>query len=399
MPVNPGTDDTTQLAHRLLSRSIDLFSVRPAGSELEIPIPQLPERYEFLDVLGAGGVGLVLRVRDRVLKREVALKVVRTFTASPRARERFLKEAQTTAQLAHPGIIPLYDLGETESGDYFVTMKIVQGQGTLRDAMREHARRPGTRSRNRLLRHLIEIANALGYAHQESVVHRDLKPENVMIGSYGETLLVDWGLAKILGEVERAVEGERPRIESDVTDLTHDGAILGTLRYMSPEQAGGENESVDGTTDLWALGVILYEILAGEPPFDGVELGALLGAIRHRTLADPRTKDRTIPAELAAIAMKCLERRRPDRYASATQLAEDLQAFLESRSVRALSDPWRRRLVKLCRRNPWPSASVAAVVAILAATGLGLRWRAHSERSRAFGEATSRVDAALAHSD
>jgi serine/threonine protein kinase len=224
------------------------------------------DRYEDLGLLGQGGMGEVRRVRDRELNRVVARKQVRADAASPAALARFVEELQTTAQLQHPGIVPVYDAGRTADGGVYFTMKEVRGRelgAVIRAVHGASGEGWGVTADGWSLRRVVgavaQAAQAVGYAHERGVVHRDLKPANVMVGSFGEVLVMDWGLAKVRGgaegEVEDAVEVERTR------GATRVGRVVGTPAYMPPEQARGE--PADARSDVYALGAMLYEALTG----------------------------------------------------------------------------------------------------------------------------------------
>ncbi|WP_428262523.1 protein kinase domain-containing protein [Haliangium sp.] len=305
---------------------------RPPASAHHEPHPTDPlpggDRYRVLRVLGEGGMSRVYLAFDYDLRREVALKVLRV--QGREMRERFLEEAQVVAQLEHPNIVPLYDIGHVGTDRMYCTMRYVRGQtlrtviGALRDGDGDVTR---TYSLTRLMQIFLDVAQAVSYAHAKGVVHRDLKPANVMLGEHGEVQVLDWGLAKVLDH--RAVE------TSSNFQLTRAGQILGTPAYMAPEQVDGVD--VDQRADVYALGVILYELLTFKLPIHRNTLRALMAALLTETPLWPHQAgaDRQIPTELEHITMRALEKEPELRQQSASEIADAVQAWLEAEADRA----------------------------------------------------------------
>jgi serine/threonine protein kinase len=285
------------------------------------------ERYAFGEVFASGGIGVVRRGTDRRLGRVIAIKELQH--DSPRAQQRFALEAAITARLQHPGIVPLYDLGCQGSGKPYYCMKLVDGDSL--GARIERAQ--GLAQRLRLLEHVIAVADTIAYAHEQRVLHRDLKPANVLVGRFGETVVIDWGLAKDLSGRTAADSLAEPGALELRGDMTEAGTVMGTLRYMPPEQASGR--AVDTRSDIYALGAILYHVLSGQPPFADVRGLALVARVSAGELADVRSLDPAIPRELAAITHRAMAREPGERYPSAAELAEDLRRFQAGRLVSA----------------------------------------------------------------
>lgn len=306
------------------------------------------ERYEDRGELGRGGMAEVDRVFDRELNRTLARKTLHTaLWGRAGAVGRFVDEAKATAQLTHPNIIPIHDLGRDPSGRVWFTMPEIRGQ-TLGDVIlsvhRASTMQWGTTSDGWTLRRLVScflsVCHAVSYAHQRGVVHRDLKPENVMVGRLGETWVVDWGLAKVLGRAASAAEEEQTMVVVPGAKATRQGRVAGTPAYMAPEQARGEIDAIDARTDVYALGAILYELLSGERPYGPVPadeaLAALLAGppppVDEVGQADEEATERlgpAMPRELVELCSRAMQRSAADRPPSALALSEDVEAWLD----------------------------------------------------------------------
>ena len=295
------------------------------------------ERYETLRELARGSMGVVKVARDLSLQRLVALKELRPEGAVPNAAARFLDEARITAQLQHPGIVAVYEIGvDPEEERPFFTMQLVEGR-TLQDILTcltqgdpDTVRRF---SRARVLNLFMQVCMAVAYAHSRGVIHRDLKPANIMLGEFGEVFVMDWGLAKIVRTgVDRPVVGGRP---DEAVFRTRVGDITGTPSYMSPEQAMGLVDALSERTDIYSLGAILYEILAGRPPFVGDTAQAILRQVRA---SDPElpgdvAPDAEIAPDLESVVMRCLARDPKDRFARATEVRDEVEASMLGRGT------------------------------------------------------------------
>lgn len=309
------------------------------------PIPA--SRYDARELLGTGGQGDVREVFDRFLQRGVALKALRDdLVKQPHSRSLFLREACLTAQLTHPCIVPIYDVGELASGAPCYTMKRIRGR-SLRDVLQAIRRgEPWSNeyTRRRLIEILVQVAHAVGYAHDRGVVHRDLKPANLMVGDYGEVLVVDWGIARVLS-LETTTSPEGPVALDPALNQTLAGTIKGTPAYMAPEQARGERDAVGPWTDVHALGLILHEILTGEPvrPLGSAEDVVVLArrptqlSPEKRRIAENLPVD-PIPEELDQICMSCLAAQPEMRYQDGEALARALRAYLEGQRRRDLAE-------------------------------------------------------------
>ncbi len=236
-------------------------------------------RFTIVRPHAQGGLGQVSIAHDEKLRRQVALKEIRAERAGdPYLRQRFVTEAEITGQLEHPGIVPIYALDEDAAGQPYYAMRFIQGR-TMGEAIGEYHAAPHPRAFRELLRRFVSVCQTVAYAHSKGVIHRDLKPANIMLGDYGETLVVDWGLAKQMRSAECGVWSDN-KDESAIhnpqsaIEMTTAGAILGTPAYMSPEQASGQTDRLGPPTDLYALGAMLYELLTGKRPYAQCRAGA-----------------------------------------------------------------------------------------------------------------------------
>jgi serine/threonine-protein kinase len=347
------------------------------------------DRYTLSRLHATGGVGRVWLARDASLGRDVALKELRPERADqPALWARFLREAQVTGQLEHPGIVPVYEVGRRSDEQPFYTMRFVRGR-TLAEAAAGYHQRCGRGEATPLeLRELLTayvgVCQAVAYAHSRGVLHRDLKPQNVVLGDYGEVIVLDWGLAKVTGAadgegadrapVALAVEGAR--------DETVAGQVLGTPVYMAPEQAEGRLDLLDARTDVYGLGAVLYEVLCGRPPFGGPDTLAVLRRVVHEAPQPPRSVVPGLPRALDAVCLKALAKKPAGRYATALELAGDVKRWLADEPVPAYRDPLTTRLTRWGRRHRTLTAALAvALVAVLGglAAVLAVQRRANAD--------------------
>ncbi|HET6984497.1 MAG TPA: protein kinase, partial [Myxococcaceae bacterium] len=356
----PGARALSRTLGSVLPADVDASARIESGEALPV---EHEGKYDRLDELGRGGQSIVWRALDRFVGREVALKELTLprpgeSPGSSGGRARFLREARLTAQLDHPGIATILELAQRPDGTLYAAQKLVRGR-TLKAAL---ASSTSLKQRLELLPHLVYAAQTMAYAHAQGVVHRDLKPSNVMVGQYGETVIVDWGLAKRRGEGEPT--GPMPSPDSG-PDLTQAGVALGTPSYMSPEQARGDLGAIDERSDVFSLGAMLYELLTGRPPFDGVDTAQVIEAVRSGKFVPVRVLSPEAPPELTAIAERALRSDLAERYRDAGALASDLVAYQTGGRVEAYRYGALELARKLVRRNRGLSAAIAASVLIL----------------------------------
>ena len=343
-------------------------------------------RFTILRAHAKGGLGQVFVAQDRELGREVALKEIQPrYADHVDSRVRFVREAEITGGLEHPGIVPVYGLGRYEDGRPFYAMRFVRGDSLQQAIDRFHGRpdqgAASSQSKTeasgskpldfqsvefrKLLSRFLDVCNAVEYAHSRGVLHRDLKPSNVMLGRYGETLVVDWGLAKPIGKQEATSPSDEPTLmPGHGTDSTPTrmGSAIGTPAYMSPEQAAGQIDQLGVASDVYGLGATLYCLTTGVAPFHGVEPASILTHVQNGRITKPRSRTPTLPPALESICLKAMACRPPDRYATPQELAEDLERYLADEPVAAHREPMMIGMRRWLRKHPRSVSTIAATM-------------------------------------
>ncbi len=401
--------------HRERVQVDDDLSYAPQTAIVRNALPEefLRERkYEIGGLVAEGGMGAILNAHEATTGRTVAMKVVLS-NPRPDTLMRFIKEAQITSQLEHPNIVPLHELGVDEHDQVFYTMKMVHGI-TLRQVLeivaQGSSRKGAGYSLSRLLTIFQKVCDAIGFAHSRGVIHRDLKPDNIMIGAYGEVLAMDWGLAKVLGDSTSGPAGDPDSTAADDSSaMSSDGSatmagdIVGTPQYMSPEQARGDVASQDPRSDIYALGALLYQILALRTPVNGENAEEIIENARAGRIvpfgAAPAPAHWPIPKSLAAVAMKALAFDPARRYSNVQELQADIAAYQRGFATAAENAGLRKQLFLLVARHKREASILAASIAVLlgiAAFAFGRvtlerrhattsRLQAESERAKAVG--------------
>jgi eukaryotic-like serine/threonine-protein kinase len=332
-------------------------SLAPSGSSSAVAPSQIVLRfvpgYQLLEVLGEGGMAVVWKARQLGLDRLVALKRIRSASsASSETLSRFRREAEAVARLRHVNIVQIYDVGE-QDGEPYLALEYVAG-GSLADKLASGPLPPAQAAA------LVEtLARAMHHAHEHGILHRDLKPSNVMLSEEGSLKITDFGLAK--------------QVDGNATE-TQSGALLGTPSYMAPEQTGGDRTAVGPLADVYALGAILYETLTGRPPFRGPSPLETLAQVRDSDPVPPRALQPTTPRDLQTICLKCLEKEPRRRYATAAELADDLDRFAAGEPIRARPTGRLERSLKWLRRKPYQGVLAAVAVLLPLAVIGGLMW-------------------------
>lgn len=377
----------TNDGHFSVSGATVSVDVNVPGSGVEVPKGKwhenlaavqaaAPPGYEILRVLGRGGMGVVYEAQQLSLKRRVALKTVTAGVHSdPLQHARFQIEAESVAALQHPNIVQIYEVGEYTGVPYF-SLELIGG-GSLEGKIQNNPQPP--RESAEMVR---KLARAMHYAHQQGIVHRDLKPANVLLTQDGQPKISDFGLAK--------------RVDSMESFQTQAGTILGTPSYMAPEQASGDIEGIGPASDVYALGAILYRLLAGRPPFQGATLVETLDAVRSKEPTPVRQLQPRVPRDLDIICLTCLQKSKARRYLSAETLARDLDHFLAGEPIEARPVGAAERLWRWCKRNPGIAALTATVFALLAAVAISssvLAYRIDQEKNQTEQERQSALAA------
>lgn len=343
-------------------------------------------RYRPVRFHDKGGLGEVFLGLDTELKREVALKRIQIrYAANPEARSRFLREAEITGRLEHPGIVPVYGLVENDDGGLCYAMRFIRGR-TFREAIDDfhRAEQPGRASGERvlafqkLLRSFLTVCQTVAYAHSHGIVHRDIKPANIMLESYDETLVVDWGLAKAIEERrggDSAWEETSSEPAQSVEDQLRTMGIKGSPAYMSPEQAAGRWNEVGPASDIYSLGATLYVLLTGRIAIEGENLIEVIERIQRGDFRPPRQLKYDVPAALEAICLKAMQTAPEKRYASALDLAADIEHWLADEPVSAWTEPWTVKTRRWLRRHRtlMSTAAAAVLVAVVTLTGATLK--------------------------
>jgi len=355
-----------QTMDRQLARQ-DGSVAAPAKKNLSNDSFRAAAKYGDFEELGAGGLGVVYRAIDYELNRDVAVKFLRDNHQSSYFLDLFISEAEITGRLDHPGVVPVYALGRSKSGEPFYSMRLIRGE-SLDQAIQEYHEAQGESAGQRwidlrdLLQRFISVCKTIAYAHTRGILHRDIKPQNVMLGKYGETLVVDWGLAlpfqrqdqfRVLDEKTLLPRGADPRTTSP------DGH--GTPAYMSPEQAAG-NQQLTPASDIFSLGATLYKVLTGTIPFPGENAVEIKQQILDGDFEPAHVVNRQVSKAISSVCTRALQHRPEDRYPTALELAEDVERYLAGEPVSTSQDTFSRRLMR------WVSQHQAAAQWIVAAT-------------------------------
>lgn len=385
-----------------------LMSLAPSRATGQADTPQLKspqERYQVLREHARGGMGRILIAVDKVVGREVALKeLLPMFSGSgstpgtpisgsaTTATTRFLREATVTGQLEHPNIVPVYEIGQRDDGSLYYTMKFVKGR-TMASRLRAIRSDVSLDDEEKLLERLklldafVDICNAIAFAHSRGVIHRDIKPANIMLGDFGEALVLDWGLARVRGGEEIALSGEKTA-EGISPEITLEGEVMGTPAYMPPEQAAGRLEKVDERSDVYSLGAVLFEIVSGEPPYRGKTAKQVLSSVLSEQPRQVNDISPEAPPELAALVARALSREPEERFRTARELAEQVQAYRDGRMVSAYQYSAVELISRFIKKNRAVVSVVALALILILAGGVYAYTKVKAERDSALAAET-----------
>jgi serine/threonine-protein kinase len=346
-------------------------------------------RFDLLGQIGAGSMGEVLLAKDQDLRRKVAYKRLRAeLTTQPELAQRFLAEAQITAQLDHPNVVPLYSLEHEEAHGLGYVMKLVRGKtlaALIKEARSavEAGQPPSARAqRETLLDHFLKVCDAIAFAHARGVIHRDLKPANIMVGRFNEVYVMDWGIARVLDIPEVLLEGREESVHSAAgvgAHTTRWGTLLGTPRYMSPEQARGEIDRLDRRSDLYSLGLMLYELVCLRPAFSAPDVSSLMERVRRgqRARIAAPTRSLKIASELAAIIDKATRVAPDDRYPDVSAFAHDLRNYLRGEAVSAMRDNALHRALRWIGHHREEALNLFLATLLIGLVVIGTLWYRH----------------------